>query len=145
MRPRIKIAEKIAKDGEQYLLKFINRGFFSATDIKLELYLTKLSNAPKGQNVEYIEIPMSYNKLEIVPSRFSKKGKQNALYACQVLIKEDLETLWVDQGSKIEFIVISRHGFSNNKRIRMEQYNHKKTVIVKGEFVYGNSTKIEPC
>jgi len=57
---------------------------------------------------------------------------------------EDINDLW-DDAVHLEFVVISRHGFSHNKRITIEKYNHKKSVIDKGAFETGNSIKIKHC
>jgi len=144
LRPRVEIWKNIADTDGVLVVKFINKGWFSISDVRLEASLIKPVSAPKGTNVRCTILKLDFNAIESIPSRYSKRGKDHSRFATQVKIMEDINDLW-DDAVHLEFVVISRHGFSHNKRITIEKYNHKKSVIDKGAFETGNSIKIKHC
>jgi hypothetical protein len=144
LRPRVEISNYIANTDGILVFKFINKGWFSISDVRLEASLVKPVGAPKGTNLRCKILKLDFNAIDSIPSRYSKRGKEHSRFATQVKIIEDINDLW-DDSAHLEFVVISRHGFSNNKRITIEKYNHKKSVIKEGAFETGNSVKIKPC
>lgn len=143
LRPRIKIAPKIAKNGDKYILKTINRSFFRLYDVKFQLTLKHYFGGSGGRNVKYTRIKLKNNVKLTYPKRpFWKPKDEYFEHAVIISIDEDIQKIWSNESDELEFIVIAKHGLSNFAKIKKQVYCAVGTDIEEGTYTHGNNFKI---
>lgn len=137
LKPKIKISHFICKnDGFQF--KIVNRSFFTAYDVKVELCinLKALSNDGMLSN-NYRPISLTVNSVfQIPPFRplFIRSSTPNAV---RFRTYENLDAILAESEKSIIFMVSARHGFSGIPGVFSHEY-FDVTDIKIGEFTSGN-------
>ncbi len=146
LKPDIKISKNIADYNGKFSVKIYNNSsFFDAIDLKVELCMIEPYGAPGGQNIRITPIILKSDKSMILPHLRSSMGKDNAQYAWQINVKNDLRKIWDEgsEGARLEFSISAKHGLSGFTKVLVEVYNDRESVIEKGKFKFGKSMEIK--
>jgi len=143
LRPRIKIADKIAFFEGKYIIKTINRSFFRIYDVKFQLTIKHTYGTPGGKNVRYSRLNLKRGEKLTYPRRpFIEKKCELFEHAVLVSIEDNIREKWTNESDTLEFIVIAKHGLSSFAKIYKVKYDHLGTDIVNGEYKHGNTMEI---
>ncbi len=144
LRPNIKISPFIVKNvkngKELYQFKIINRSFFPANYVKMDLILRKPEAVGYEKfNIKYIkqDIDLPYIT-RLYPVNFNKNV---ALYAVVVSTESNLSELLKDPLNTLEFTIDSQHSISALSKIFVQNYSTYR-VIKEGVFSFGNNLKV---
>lgn len=138
VKPKIFISNEISYCNNTFKIKIINRGHYSATNIRAELCYVNYFSVPNG--VEQNSKKILLTKMEL----FALDGLNNSDYASYtyrfVTTENLLEGLKHFDRSHIRFKLIATHSMSNISKVYVRNYalNDIKT----GDFEFGNSIRI---
>jgi hypothetical protein len=154
LRPKLAVATKICKQemcipGESepsYLFKIVNRSYFDAFDVHLELLqLTQVKVTSKGINERGKPLPMKRNEIKHIPPFMSTAKCEERSYARHAILfrtHENLERILNDENQTLQLRIILRHGLTGLSRLYKTDYINKYD-IEEGEFEFGNSLEIK--
>lgn len=145
LRPRVKIAEKIAFKNGQYTLKVVNRSFFKLIDVHVELVVLKPFNSGAGKNLRIQGIELKKHRIWYIAAKPFREKKSH--YGSHAIIfsitdNEAIENWDSEKGETLHFKVIAKHGLSSFMKITTFKYHDKEDDIVKGKFGFGNNCEI---
>ena len=140
--PVISICVPEFEGKEFYIFKIVNRSYFSAYDVNMELYLVQTyASPPSGKlNNRYTKLVLKLNDISHLPNRPLLKGR-TADYAIRFKTEEDLSTILKDPANSIEIRVKLKHGLTGLSKVYGYQYCDL-TEIKKGKFAHGKSFEI---
>jgi hypothetical protein len=109
-KPKIKISPFICKpplkEGEEpyYQIKILNRSWFNAFDVKVELHLLeRYSTPPTGMmNVKYETLTMKYNHIFHLPAFRYRWMRKECSHAMRLKTLENIEGILLQNGKSIE-------------------------------------------
>lgn len=129
-----------------YVFKIINKSWFSAFDIQLELFkLEPYRVSAKGINNRIKAVDLKLNEIKhIPPYSTTKKCNKRSFAPHAVLFRTDeiLEEILKKEGETLQLQITLRHGLTGLSRVYQKDYitiNHIKV----GQFKFGNSLEIE--
>ncbi|MBK0381464.1 hypothetical protein I5M32_00705 [Pedobacter sp. SD-b] len=154
LRPKILISDYISKQANTfddscsttYVFKIINKSFFSAFDVQLELFkLEQYRVTAKGINNRIKVIPMKTNEIKHIPSYITTNTCNRTSFAPHAVMfrtNEILENILKDEKQTLQLQITLRHGLTGLSRVYHKDYitiNH----IKEGQFKFGNSIDID--
>lgn len=152
LRPQIKICGGIAKttssfvgDGKQvfYLFKFINKSFFSAYDVLIELHQVESYAVDHGMNYKFTSIKVECPTVSAVsPFRPAWLGKSYAKHAIIFHTLVDLQGVLKDEMKSLEVHISLKHGVSGLPKIYKVKYSDL-SCVKEGRFAFGNNFEIK--
>ena len=122
-----------------YLIKVINRTRNKIFDVKAEVHLLQPINVEGGTNYRWKKLKL-VKDTNICINRFDTKDK-DASYAMIYVVSDDLEEIWKEPSSRINFTIVARHNVSGFGKVFSKDY-YTKASIKKGTFCFGNTFKI---
>ena len=127
---------------EFFLFKFVNRSYFSAYDVSMELYLVQsYPSPPAGKlNNRFTNLELKLNEISHLPHRpiFNNKSANHAI---RFKTKEPLVEILKDPANAIEIRIRLKHGLSGLSKVYGYQYCDE-SEIKKGKFAHGKSFAI---
>lgn len=144
LRPRILIADQIAKYNGNYAIKVVNRSYFKLYDVNVELVLLKPFNTYGGKNLLIERLDLKKDRIWYIAGKpFREKNSAYGTHAIIFKCDEDLEKKWEsDKGVVLHFKVIAKHGLSSFTRIETKKYHDKETDIKNGKYTFGKKCEI---
>lgn len=153
LKPSIKISPFICKakvefDNETiyHSFKIINKSWFSAFDIKLELYeLKKYPMPPNGvMNTRFTPIALILNKISNIPPHRPACIRKEGLQAIRIRTRIDIEALLKDPNISVQLEVSLRHGLTGLTKVFRIDYSDISEVKY-GKFTYGTKFDFIKC
>lgn len=152
LKPSVEIGKEIAclknENGSIfYKIKFINKSFFKAFDVVVELLKViekDVTPNSDGVNVKVESIQLSKTDWLFVERWKKTKDKRYAHHCVTVRVidsKNDLEQILKDNNTYLEFRLVLKHGFSNFSGVFKQRFKTIK-CIKQGDFEFGNKIKI---
>lgn len=144
IRPKIEIAENIAKDVDVngssfYVIKVINRARRAAVDVRAELRLMTYKNVDNGH--VFVTHRIKLTQPEIFSISRYKKGKKGFGYRFSTY--EDLSEKWPnDSSSYLSFKIYAKDSLTGFGKVFSRQFRTKNKNIVAGKFSSGERTDI---
>lgn len=137
LKPKIKISHFICKN-DGFIIKMVNKSFFTAYDIKVELCINvkTLSNDGMVSN-NYRPISLTVNSVfQIPPYRplFIRRTTPNAV---RFRTYDKLDEILSEVDKSVIFMITAKHGFSGMPGVFSQEY-FDVTEIKIGEFTSGN-------
>jgi hypothetical protein len=142
-KPKIKIAPFLCKlagpgEPEYYSFKFVNRSFFSAHDVKIELH--KIRKIPMGggkYNNEREKLKLVNGQVSHIPGRASFWNRKDTDPHCLTVRSiENISEILSDQYNGISLQVSLKHGLTGLSKVFDQEYG-SGTTIVNGRFIPG--------
>lgn len=147
LRPKIGISSYVShslRDGGEHLyqMKFINRSYRSAVDIRIRLKRTRTSVVPDGIIFSSKQLHLSTDDVFELPG-YHRKDKE-AHYARRVSIWEDLDVVWADDTKQYLVLqIIAKDSLSGFSRVFTQRFHTKRRSIKEGSHVFGKSLDVE--
>jgi hypothetical protein len=146
LRPRIKISTVIAKNidsfehnKECYTFKFVNKSWFSAYAVEIEINEVISIPVDGGQNARYTKLPIKTQNISHLSPFRPKWLKSNyGLYALQIRAYEDMDKIINIPLKSIQMEVTLKHGLTGLTKVFRQTYS-VGAKIKSGQFVFGNS------
>ena len=139
IKPNIIISNKIAKTGDKFVIKVVNKSKRDAIDIKAEFLLMSPVSVPNGIIWRRKRIFLKTDYLMILP-QYDKKDK-DANYAFRFTTQENLFEIWEKEHQYLVFKLIAKDEVSGFGKVFVQKYYTKKDII-EGSFEFGESLKI---
>lgn len=147
-KPKIKIAtfltDMVNNAGQTiYVFKFVNRSFFSAHEIKIELH--KMRRIPMGSgnvNYEYYPLTLLSNSISHIPAR-PPFWKKNLAYPHCITVRstENLNDILADPYTGIMLRVSLKHGLTGLSKVFEQEYGNQEDIKT-GKFKPGTKFEI---
>ncbi len=142
-KPLIEISPFICKpiplEGEDqyYQIKIINKSWFNAYDVEVELHLLeKYSTPPKGMmNVKYEMLNMKYDHIFYLPAFRYKWMRKESSYAMRLKVISNLDELLPPPGNSIQIQISLKHGLTGLTKVFMQEYSDISQIMY-GKFTY---------
>lgn len=143
-KPKLKISPFICKsilefeNDEVHVIKLVNKSWFSAYDIKVELHLLhKYPTPPSGMmNKRYTPLNLKLNNISHIPAYRPFILRKEADHAIRIRTGENLSALLEEPNNLIELKVSLRHGLTGLSKVYKQEYADVCEVR-KGKFSYG--------
>lgn len=146
LKPNVDISPYITTEYDDdgtpyYRFKIINRTRRSITNVQCKLVMSKDRNVPQGKIRINEDLTLKREQIfEIAP--YSKKDA-DAHYAYRLVTYDDLETIWDDNDmAYLRLMVSATDSVSNFSRITTRSFHDKRTVLIRGSHVFGNSLDV---
>ena len=148
LRPKIDIAQQIAKTDNFYYFKVCNKSFFRAYDINIELYEVK--NIQLGGNHLQLANICINKSVDSTPSlaKFDissrvKRPESHIRYefALQFKTEGDIESILADAQKFVRVQIEARHGLTGLQSIFVQDFDDE-AVIIRGKFKSGKKFSI---
>ncbi|UUC44281.1 hypothetical protein [Flavobacterium cerinum] len=153
LKPSINICPFICKgkvefdnDTIYHSFKIVNQSWFSAFDIKLELYeLRKYPIPPNGaMNTRYTSIALILNTISKIPPYRPVCMRKEVIQAIRIRTSIDIEELLKDPNVSVQLEVSLRHGLTGLTKVFKVDYCDISEVK-KGKFTYGTKFDYIKC
>ena len=154
LRPKIDISHYISKQlntfdnipASVYMFKIINKSFFSAFDIHLELFkMEQYRVTATGNNYRIKVVPLIISNIKHLPpfkSTGSCKKTSLAPHCTLFRTTEPLEELLVKENDTLQLQITLRHGLTSLSRVYRKDYISTKDIKT-APFTFGNSLEID--
>jgi hypothetical protein len=152
LRPSIRICQVIAKQENTFdqetcftfVFKIINRSWFDAFEIQLELFEVSFYPAfPCGLHKRLTEIRLKRNHLKQIPRRkLLKRNSQIADHCINFRTNIDLEAIVKNSLKAIQLQITLKHGLTGLSRVYYMDYR-SPACIKPGDFEFGNKLGIK--
>ena len=150
LRPRVEISPEIAKHNDPFdankrmcwVFKIVNKSFFSAFDVQVEL-MEKITYPahPYGQNVRMFPLTLKVNSIpHVAPFRPSWFKKDYSDYALRFRTYDDLDVVLNDPTKSLQLKVTLKHGLTGLGKVYSKQY--VGPAIKSGQFVIGSKFEV---
>ncbi|HEX8356664.1 MAG TPA: hypothetical protein VF610_04600 [Segetibacter sp.] len=141
LRPWIKITPFICKDlkdSEPYRIKIVNRSWFSAIDVKIEMnVLERRPTPPTGMmNELYSPLTVKYSHLFYLPAYRPRWWRKEARHALRVKPLDDLQEILSSGNKTVQIKVSCKHGLGGLTKVFMQEYSDL-SQIKDGRYTYG--------
>ncbi len=151
LRPRIKVGSSIACHVDDLdpgrrsccAFKIVNRSFFSAYDLKVEVCQKLVSFGPNGApNYRTIPLPLLRDQYpHVAPFRMVFSNNANTDFALWFITYSDLQSIVnTTPHTKVEIRVTCRHALTGLGNVWTKEYT--RTDIKSGTFKSGNTFEI---
>lgn len=150
LRPRVIISTEICKrldDFDEtkrlcYMIKVLNRSWFSAYDITGELSSVVSYPVKDGINHRFTPLKMKTEKLTcIAPYRPAMIKPKYGNHAMLFTTYEDIEGILKEVSRSIQFQITLRHGLTGLSKVYIMDYAQESS-IKGGHFIFGNNFAI---
>lgn len=147
LKPKFHIAEYIAHDGvslfgenhEVYMFKVLNKSFFAAYDVNVELHLLQpVRGEKKITNKFYKKLTFRSNQVSYVPGRFMIPDGDNAMI---FVTHDDLESHLAHTENYLQIRLTARHALTGLTNVINQEYVSVKN-IKQGKYKSGNTFDI---
>ncbi len=139
MRPKIVISDKIAKTGDRFVIKVVNKSRRDAVDIKVEFLLMTPVSVPNGIILRRRPILLKRDYLMVLP-RYDKRDK-DASYAFRFTTQENLLEIWNKEHQYLLFRLMAKDELSGFGKVFNQKFYTKKDIM-EGSFEFGESLEI---
>ncbi len=148
-KPRIKTCSVICKEIEisggkqkvEYYLKFINTTFSDIENVSINLLLIEDYIHGSGKNFTGKELKLKRYDIKNIPGKW-RKNKEIHNNCVQMLIDEDLETLWDGKKEYLELHIDCTHSKSGRRLVHVQKYTDVIKTIKVGRFDSGENFNI---
>ena len=139
LKPNIVISDKIAKSGDRFLIKIVNKANRDAIDIRAELLLMTPITVPGGIVWKRERLSLRPEYLMILP-KYDKKDK-DAKYAFRFSTEENLFEICNKPQQYLSFKIIAKDEVSGFGKVFIQKYYTEKDIL-EGSFEFGESLEI---
>ena len=152
VKPKIKISNTIIKRRrlkknnqseyeEVFQVKIINETKYPIEELRISMYLCKTYYVGQNENVIYDELKLRDKYLDFM---YGTRDKDNRLNDHCFLITLDcnIEEIWTDNSSYLEFQISSRHSVSGFKKTYIQRFKDINTCLKEGTFRSGETFEV---
>lgn len=148
-KPRIKTCSVICKEVEvigsvkkiEYYLKFINKTYSDIENVSINLLLIEDYLHGTGKNFTGKELKLKRYEIKNIPGK-GRKNKEIHNNCVEMLIDENLESLWDGKKEYIELHIDCTHSKSGRRLVHVQKYTDIKNTIKEGRFDSGENFNI---
>lgn len=154
LRPKILISDLISKQTNSfdadveftYVFKIINKSYFSAFDIQLELFkLEQYRVTAKGISNRIKLVPLKVSEIKHIPAYLSTKDCNKTSFAPHAVLfrtNEILDNILENEKQTLQLQITLRHGLTGLSRVYQKDYININDIKY-GQFKFGNCLEIE--